>query len=87
VEKRYEHAFRCRLTKVFKRDSGAVYVSGIEHGTDAYEKGKETVAVEETVLSPNEISASNVPVSSAKVGQTEVQRSEEDEIVSVEKMV
>jgi hypothetical protein len=76
--------FRCELTTVFKGGSGSVYVAGIEYGTD--EKGKETVAVEETPLSPDEIT-SGAPVSSAKADKAVVPSSEKDEIVSVEKMV
>jgi hypothetical protein len=76
--------FRCELT-VFKGGSGSVHVAGIEHGAD--EKGKETVAVEETPLSPDEISSPQVPVSSAKVDKAGVTSLEKDEIVSVEKMV
>jgi hypothetical protein len=85
VEKRYKTVFRCGLTTAFKGDSGGVYVSGSDHGTD--EKGKETVAVEDTPLSPDEMSSSNVPVSSSKGDKAAGQSSQKDEIVSVERMV
>ena len=77
--------FRCELTTVFKGGSGSIHVAGIEYGAD--EKGKETVTVEETPLSPDEISSPQVPVSSAKVDKAGVTSLEKDEIVSVEKIV